>query len=68
MTLGPLGIARSLWQLARLALVTRLAFKGDYWQWRMHTAFGRGQPRSRLALLHSVLEYGLWVHHIRRTP
>lgn len=66
MKLGPMAVCCSLFQLARLGLVTRFAFKGDYWQWRTHTAFGRGAPRSRWVLLRSVLEYGLWVHRIRR--
>jgi hypothetical protein len=32
----------------------------------MHTAFGAGYPASRLAVVRSVLEYGAWVHRMRR--
>ncbi|MFM9997213.1 MAG: hypothetical protein ACKVU4_15600 [Phycisphaerales bacterium] len=55
-----------LWQLARLGVVTRLRFKGPYWQWRLHTAFGRGRPATRRELVRSVLAYGRWMHRMRR--
>ncbi len=67
MKMGPWGVLCAIYQLVRLGVVTRFAFKGDYWQWRLHTAFGRGMPRSRWTLMRSVLEYGLWVHQVRRT-
>jgi hypothetical protein len=54
-----------LWQLARLAVVTRFRFRGPYWQWRLHTAFGRGYPESRWELAKSVLAYGRWMHRMR---
>lgn len=54
-----------IWQLARLAVLTRFRFKGPYWQWRLHTAFGRGYP-AKGELMRSVLEYGRWVHRMRR--
>ena len=45
--------------------VTRFRFRGPYWQWRLHTAFGRGYPPKR-ELLASILEYGRWIHQMRR--
>lgn len=55
-----------LWQLARLGLLTGFRFRGEYWTWRLHTAFGRGYPESRGELVRSVLDYGRWVHRVRR--
>lgn len=54
-----------LYQLARLALISKCRFKGPYWQWRMHTAFGRGYPESRRELVRSILEYGRWMHRLK---
>lgn len=54
-----------LWQLFRLAVLSRFRFKGPYWRWRLHTAFGRGTP-GRGELVRSVLAYGMWMHRIRR--
>lgn len=53
------------WELARLGLITGFRFKGPYWQWRLHTAFGRGYP-SGGAYRRSLLDYGRWVHRLRR--
>jgi hypothetical protein len=55
-----------VYELARLAVITRFDFRGDYWTWRLHTAFGRGMPASRSALVRAALEYGRWVHRMRR--
>lgn len=55
-----------IWELARLGVVTRFRFRGPYWQWRLHTAFGRGYPESRWELYRSVLDYGRWVWRMRR--
>lgn len=55
-----------LYELARLAALTRFRFRGDYWSWRLHTAFGRGYPRSRWELARSVLAYGRWMFRLRR--
>lgn len=55
-----------LYELARLGVITRFRFRGDYWSWRLHTAFGRGYPSSRLELVRSVLAYGRWVFRMRR--
>lgn len=55
-----------LLQLARLAFMSKLRFRGSYWKWRLHTAFGRGYPASRMALVRSLVEYGCWMHDMRR--
>ena len=55
-----------LYLLARLGVLTRFRFKGDYWSWRLQTAFGRGYPTSRGELVRSVLDYGRWMHRVRR--
>jgi hypothetical protein len=54
-----------LWELARLAAVTGFRFKGRYWRWRLHTAFGRGYP-PRKELVGGILAYGRWVRRMRR--
>lgn len=54
------------WELLRLGFVTGFKFKGPYWRWRMHTAFGRGMPEGGTwGLVKSVVEYGKWVHQQR---
>lgn len=58
--------AGGLYQLLRLAVVSRFRFGGPYWQWRLQTAFGRGYPEGRLELARSVLAYARWVHRMRR--
>jgi len=54
-----------LYELARLAVITRFRFRGRYWRWRMETAFGRGLPRSRAALIRAAIRYGAWAHRMR---
>lgn len=54
-----------LYQLARLGVLSRFRFKGPYWQWRLHTAFGRGYP-PRSHLIRAVLNYGIWIHRTRQ--
>jgi hypothetical protein len=61
-----LTLPGALYELARLALISRFRFKGPYWQWRLHTAFGKGYP-GRPELIRSVLEYGRWVRRMRRS-
>lgn len=61
-----LTLIGGLYQLARLALLSGFRFKGPYWTWRMHTAFGAGYPASRMELIRSVIEYGCWIHRMRR--
>lgn len=60
-----MDIAGGLYELARLAVLSRFRFKGAYWQWRLHTAFGRGYP-PRGELIWSVIRYGVWVRKMRR--
>lgn len=55
----------SLYELARLGVITRFRFRGAYWRWRLHTAFGRGYPPTRTELMRSVLSYGAWMHDMR---
>lgn len=61
-----LEYAGGLWELARLGFLSRFRFRGAYWTWRLHTAFGRGYPASRGETLKSVLDYGRWVYRMRR--
>jgi hypothetical protein len=56
----------ALYELARLAALSRFRFRGAYWRWRLHTAFGCGYPRSRVELLRALLAYGRWMHRMRR--
>lgn len=55
----------ALWELFRLAWITRFRFRSPYWQWRMHTAFGRGYP-PRAAYRRSIFHFAKWVHQLRR--
>lgn len=55
-----------LYELARLGVRSRFRFRGAYWQWRLHTAFGRGYPESRLELLAALLRYGAWMRRMKR--
>lgn len=55
----------SLYELARLGVLTRFRFKGAYWRWRLHTAYGRGYPERR-TLVRATIEYGRWVRRMRR--
>lgn len=54
-----------LWALACLALRSGFRLRGPYWHWRLHTAFGRGYPASRAALLRSIVDYARWMHRMR---
>lgn len=54
-----------VYELARLGVITRGRFKGAYWHWRLHTAFGRGYP-ARGETIRAVLAYGRWVYRMRR--
>ncbi len=56
-----------LYELARLGVITRFDFKGPYWSWRLHTAFGKGYPSTRAETLRSILEYARWVRKMRRS-
>ena len=58
----------ALWQLARLAVLSKFKLRGAYWKWRADTAFGTdvGRMPSRAARLLAVLDYGAWVGRMRR--
>lgn len=58
--------AGSVYELLRLAALTRLRFRGKYWRWRFATVFGRGVPDSRIELIARALDYGRWVRRLRR--
>jgi hypothetical protein len=57
-----------LYQLVRLAALTRFNLRGAYWQWRMHTALGSeaAEPGAVRRNLRSVMDYARWVHRMRR--
>ena len=55
----------AMYELLRLCVITRLRFRGNYWRWRLATAFGKGYPASRWELVRSVLDYGRWMHRMR---
>ncbi|MCE2966840.1 MAG: hypothetical protein ACK55O_01185 [Phycisphaerales bacterium] len=55
-----------IWQLARLAIISRGRLGGAYWTWRTHTAFGKGRPPTRREAFAAALGYGRWVHRMRR--
>jgi hypothetical protein len=56
----------AIYELARLGVLSRFRFRGPYWSWRLHTAFGRGYPTSRWETFKSILDYGRWVYRMRR--
>lgn len=60
-----LNLLGGLLALARLACLGALNSRNRYWQWRRHTAFGKS-PVSRGERFRAVLEYGRWVHAMRR--
>ena len=64
--MSPLALLDSLFNLARLAGLSGLRFRGPYWTWRWHTAFGRGTPASKRELLAAALRYGRWMGRMRR--
>ena len=55
----------AVYELARLGLISGFRFRGPYWRWRLHTAFGRGYPRCG-ELVRGVLAYGRWIRQMRR--
>ena len=63
---GILELPLALYYLLRLAIITRFRFRGDYWSWRLNTAYGRGMPSSRWELVVSTIEYGRWMHRTLR--
>lgn len=61
-----LGCIGAIYELGRLAVISRFRFGGAYWRWRLETAFGQGYPASRWELIKAVLAYGRWAHRMRR--
>jgi hypothetical protein len=68
-----------VYELARLAVISRFRFGGEYWRWRMQTAFGpTGRPPPPPAEhgrysgtrgshgARAVLDYARWVRRMRR--
>ncbi|MCC6952342.1 MAG: hypothetical protein WAZ94_10525 [Phycisphaerales bacterium] len=53
------------WELLKLGVRTRFRLRGKYWEWRLHTAFGRGYP-GRGEMVRAMLEYGCWMRRMRR--
>lgn len=58
--------AGGVYELARLAVITRFRFRGKYWQWRYETAFGRGRPKSRREMCKRLFDYARWMRRMRR--
>lgn len=58
-----------LWELLRLAFKTRFRLRGPYWRWRYETAFGADPSKrpTRWRRLGAMLDYGRWVHRMRRS-
>lgn len=63
--LSPLDLLVGAWELFKLGVRTRFRLKGEYWEWRRHTAFGRGYP-GRGEMVRAMLEYGCWMRRMRR--
>ncbi len=58
----------AVWQLTRLALVTRGKLRGRYWHWRFETAFGSDPSRRPpwMERVKAMLRFGHWVGRMRR--
>ena len=63
-----LGTLDAIWQLTRLAVVTRGRVGGRYWHWRRETAFGTDPSRMPppIERLRAMLRFGHWVGRMRR--
>lgn len=57
-----------IWELLRLGAKTKFKLRGRYWRWRFETAFGSDPARypSRAERFRAILDYGRWVHRMRR--
>lgn len=57
-----------VWQLFVLGVKTRFRLRGPYWRWRYDTAFGSDPQRftTRRERFFAMLEYGRWVHRMKR--
>ncbi|HYF13554.1 MAG TPA: hypothetical protein VD971_00630 [Phycisphaerales bacterium] len=61
-----LATGAGLYELFRLAVLSRFRMRGKYWTWRMHTALGDGAGVSPAERRRAILEYGRWVARMRR--
>ena len=57
-----------LWQLFAMAARSGFRMNSAYWTWRRETAFGHdpAQRPSRRERFHAMLDYGRWVHRMKR--
>lgn len=55
----------AIYQLARLFALSGFRRSAPYWAWRTHTAIGNATMPKR-ELVRAALEYGRWVHRMRR--
>ena len=65
---GLIDTLGGLWELFRLAIISRGRLRGRYWRWRAETAYGSDpeqRPPSR-ERLRAVLAYGRWVYRTKR--
>ncbi len=60
-----LDTVAGLSDLLLLFAKTGFRLRSPYWQWRLHTAFGRGYPSKR-EFARGMLEYARWVSRMRR--
>ncbi len=56
------------WQLLCMGLRGGLSRKSAYWRWRQETAFGSDPDAmpSRRERWRAMLDYGRWVHRMKR--
>ena len=68
MRLGPIATLTALWELLLLAAHTGFRLHGPYLNWRRETAFGSdaSQQPARGERWHALLDYGRWVHRMKR--
>jgi hypothetical protein len=57
-----------LLELLRLAWISRFRMRSPYWRWRFETAFGHDPSRmpTRRQRWRAMIDYGKWVHRMRR--
>ena len=57
-----------VWELALLAIKSRLRLRSGYWKWRYETAFGTDPTRwpPLRQRIRAMIDYGKWVHRMKR--